>query len=167
MGDGSAKQFKDAISREITAAPIEMDPFRRRRTLAMTAHILKTGDIVKLKKPYKPADFPQAKAPDWNGFAYGIVVEILETQMVVNGETYGGSGHPRRVSLHLYDTNGQLMIEPSFVEADLFIPSHVDFHLSELELYKIASESGYLVVQEPPDWEQLWATERAILSEFM
>ncbi|MEL6854675.1 MAG: hypothetical protein AAFO83_06145 [Cyanobacteria bacterium J06607_13] len=133
----------------------------------MTDHILKTGDIVKLKMPYKPAGFPQVKDPNWSGFVYGIVVEILATQMVVNGETYGGSDHPRRVSLHLYDTQGQLMIEPSFVEAGLLIPSYVDFHLSELELYKIASESGYLVVQEPPDWEQLLVAEQAILSEFM
>ena len=134
----------------------------------MTDHILKTGDIVKLKTPYnKPADFPQAEAPDWSGFVYGIVVEVLATQLVVNGATYGGSDHPRRVSLHYYDTRGQLMIEPSFVKADLLIPSYVDFHLSELELYKIVSESGYLVVKEPPDWEQLLATEQAILSEFM
>ena len=132
----------------------------------MTAYILKTGDIVKLKAQYKPADFPQAKDPDWSGFTYGIVVEILETQMVVNGETYG-SGYPRRVSLHLYDASGQLMIEPDFAEDGLCIPSYVDFHLSELELYKIATESGYLPVPEPPDWEELWATERAILSEFM
>lgn len=134
----------------------------------MTDHILKTGDIVKLKTPYKPpAGFPQVKAPDWSGFVYGIVVEILATQMVVNGETYGRSSHPRRVSLHLYDTQGQLMIEPSFIEAGLLIPSYVDFHLSELELYKIASESGYLAVQEPPDWEQLLVAEQAILSKFM
>ena len=132
----------------------------------MSAHIITTGDLVKLKAAYKPADFPQAKDPDWLGFTYGIVVKILETQLVVNGETYGG-GYPRRISLHLYDERGQLMIEPSFIAGGLFIPSYVDFHLSELELYKIASESGYLPVPEPPDWEALWATERAILSEFM
>lgn len=131
-----------------------------------TTHVLTTGDIVRLKDPYKPADFLQAKDPAWGGFTYGIVVEILETQMTVNGERYG-SGYPRRVSLNLYDASGQLMIEPSFVEAGLCIPSYVDFHLSELALYKIASELGYLPVPAPPDWEQLWASEQAILSEFM
>lgn len=30
---------------------------------------------------------------------------------MVNGEAYGG-GYPRRVSLHLYDERGQMMIEP-------------------------------------------------------
>lgn len=132
----------------------------------MTSHPLTTGDIVKLKQPYKPADFPQAKDPDWGGFAYGIVVEILETQLLVNGEAYGNP-YPRRVSLNLYDASGQLMIEPSFVEAGLCIPSYVDFHLSELELYKIASESGYIPVPDPPDWTQLLQSEMAILKEFL
>ena len=132
----------------------------------MTAHIITTGDIVKLKAPYKPADFPQAKDPDWGGFTNGIVVEILETQMLVNGEAYGNT-YPRRVSLNLYDASGQLMIEPDFVEAGLCIPSYVDFHLSELELYKIASETGYTPVPEPPDWTQLLKSEMSILSEFM
>lgn len=132
----------------------------------MTEHILSVGDIVKLKAPYKVSDFPQSSDPDWRGFTHGIVVEILSTQMIVNGESYG-SEYPRRVSLHLYDERGQLMIEPSFVEAGLCIPSYVDFHISELVLYKIASESGYLPVPNPPDWSQQWEAEKAILSEFM
>ena len=76
----------------------------------MADHILTTGDIVRLKAPYKVSDFPQASDPDWRGFTHGIVVEILSTQIIVNGERYG-SQHPRRVSLHLYDEHGQLMIE--------------------------------------------------------
>ena len=131
-----------------------------------TAHILTTGDIVKLKEPYKPADFPQARNPDWLGFAYGIVVEILSTQMIVNGEAYGNQ-HPRNVSLNLYDATGQMMIEPTFVEAALCIPTYVDFHVSELELYKIASETGYIPVASPPDWKQGWQQEKAVLSEFV
>lgn len=83
--------------------------------------------------------------------------------MIVSGEVYGNA-YPRRVSLNLYDANGQLMIEPSFVEVGLCIPSYVDFHLSELALYKIAITSGYLSVPEPPDWEQLWTLEKAMLT---
>ena len=138
----------------------------RHQPTVLTAHILTTGDIVKLKEPYKPADFPQAKNPDWPGFGYGIVVEILSTQMIVNGEAYGNQ-HPRNVSLNLYDATGQMMIEPTFVEAGLCIPTYVDFHVSELELYKIASETGYIPVASPLDWEQIWQQEKAVLSEFM
>lgn len=132
----------------------------------MSTHILATGDIVRLKEPYRLADFPQAKHPDWKGFEYGIVVEILATQMLVNGDHYGDE-HPRNVSLNLYDATGQMMIEPTFVEAGLCIPSYVDFHISELTLYKIASESGYTPVPNPPDWEKIWQQEKAILSEFI
>ncbi|MGB3766525.1 MAG: hypothetical protein WA947_08195 [Phormidesmis sp.] len=131
----------------------------------MDVHMLATGDIVKLKKPYRPGDFPQAKNSDWKGFGYGIVAEILTTQMIVNGDRYGDE-HPRNVSLNLYDATGQMMIEPSFIEAGLCIPSYVDFHVSELELYKIASESGYIPVPNPPDWEKVWTQEKAVLSEF-
>ena len=65
----------------------------------MSTHILTTGDIVKLKEPYRLSDFPQSKNSDWRGFEYGIVVEILTTQMVVNGDCYGDE-HPRNVSLN-------------------------------------------------------------------
>ena len=75
----------------------------------MTDHILTTGDIVKLKAPYKLSEFPQASDPTWRGFTHGIVVDVLSTQIVVNGEAYG-SEYPRRVSLNLYDESGQLMI---------------------------------------------------------
>ena len=57
--------------------------------MAMNDYKLTTGDIVKLKSPYKPADFPQARNLDWPGFGYGIVVDILTTQMIVNGAAYG------------------------------------------------------------------------------
>jgi hypothetical protein len=118
-----------------------------------------------LKKPYKPAAFPQASKTDWPGFGYGIVVEILTTQMIVNGNAYGNQ-HPRNISLNLYDATGQLMVEPTYIKAGLCIPSYVDFHVSELELYKIATESGYVPVPNPPDWERIWTQEKAVLSEF-
>lgn len=132
----------------------------------METHILTTGDIVKLKQPYRPDDFAQLKDLAWKGFDYGIVVQILSTQMLVNGESYGNH-HPRNVSLNLYDASGQLMIEPTFINAGLCIPSYVDFHISELVLYKIADESGYRPVSNPPDWDRQWTQDMSILSEFM
>lgn len=132
----------------------------------MRNHILTVGDIVRLKEPYRVADFPQAKNPDWVGFGFGIVAEILSTQMIVNGEAYGDQ-HPRNVSLNLYDATGQMMIEPSYVAAGLCIPSYVDFHVSELELYKIATESGYSPVSNPPDWSLIFEREQSILKEFL
>ncbi len=132
----------------------------------MNNHTLTTGDIVKLKSPYKPDGFPQVKNPHWPGFGYGIVAEILTTQMIVNGAAYGDQ-HPRNVSLNLYDATGQMMIEPMYVEAGLCIPSYVDFHISELELYKIATESGYSPVSNPPDWSLVFEREQSILEEFL
>lgn len=134
--------------------------------MAMDDYKLTTGDIVKLKLPYKPADFPQARNLDWPGFGYGIVVDILTTQTIVNGAAYGDQS-PRNVSLNLYDATGQMMIEPMYVEAGLCIPSYVDFHISELELYKIATESGYRPVSNPPDWSLICDHEQSILNEFI
>lgn len=57
--------------------------------MAITEHVLTTGDIVRLKAPYKVSDFPQSSDPDWRGFTHGIVVEMLSTQSIVNGEPYG------------------------------------------------------------------------------
>jgi hypothetical protein len=131
----------------------------------MSDHVLTPGDIVKLKEPYRPADFPQDRNSEWSGFEYGIVAEIVSTQIVVNGNAYRNQ-QPRNVSLNLYDATGQMMIEPTYIEAGLLIPSYVDFHVSELVLYKIATESGYVPVSDPPDWEKVWAQEKAVLSEF-
>ena len=58
------------------------------------------------------------------------------------------------------------MIYPNYIEQGLLIPSYVDFHLSELELYKIASETGYRPVSDPPNWNEVWDQEVAVLEEF-
>ena len=51
------------------------------------------------------------------------------------------------------------MVHPEYIVAGLLVPSYVDFHLSELVLYKIATESGYRPVSDPPDWSLMWAQE--------
>lgn len=82
----------------------------------MKDYILKIGDIVKLKKPFKPEDWKYKKTPEdyknWQGFEFGIVVEIVSTQYTINGESYGNQEVPRVVSLHLYDAGGQLYMNP-------------------------------------------------------
>ena len=103
----------------------------------MSNHILTIGDIVRLKQPYRPEEWVSLKPTDWQGFEFGIVVEIVSHQFSVNGESYGNQQQPRNVSLHLYDATGQLMIFPQWLEKGLFIPSYVDCHLSELILYRI------------------------------
>lgn len=132
----------------------------------MTSHILNTGDIVKLKKPYRPEEWVLLKPTSWNGFEFGIVVEIVSYQFSVNGESYGNQQQPRNVSLHLYDATGQLMIERAWLKKGLFVPSYIEFHLSELVLYRIASQDGYETVKEPPDWGKVWDDEKSILREF-
>ncbi len=132
----------------------------------MTAHILNTGDIVKLSQPYRPEEWVRIKPTDWRGFEFGIVVEIVSHQFSVNGESYGNHQQPRNVSLHLYDATGQLMIFPQYLEKGLLVPSYVDFHLSELVLYRVASQDGYETVTEPPDWDKVWDDEKSVLQEF-
>lgn len=129
-------------------------------------HILALGDIVKLKKPYRPEEWTQHKPDDWKGFEFGLVVEMLDYQFTVNGECYGNAQIPRTVSLHLYDSTGQLFIPPQWIERGLLIPEYVDYHISQLILYKIATEQGYSPITEPPDWKQKWNEEMAILKEF-
>lgn len=92
---------------------------------------LSCGDLVKLKEPYQ------------GRYGYGIVVEILSRTR---------HKQPRNVSLHLYDEDGQLYIEPSYVTRGLMVPSYVDFHVSELIWYRRASDSGYYLIPDPPDW---------------
>lgn len=82
----------------------------------MTSPILNTGDIVKLKQPYRPKEWVLLKPTSWNGFGFGIVVEIVSYQFSINGESYGNQQQPRNVSLHLYDAMGQLMIFPQWLE---------------------------------------------------
>jgi hypothetical protein len=82
---------------------------------------ISVGDIVKLKEPYSVEETRKS-------YEYGIVVEHLDS---------------KSVSLHLFDKTGQLYIYPSYVEKGLMIPTYVDFHCVELELYKKAKELGY------------------------
>lgn len=129
-------------------------------------HILTTGDIVKLKQTYRPQEWVCLKPKDWTGFEFGIVVEIVSAQFSVNGEAYGNGQQPRNVSLHLYDAGGQLMIYPQYLEKGLLVPTYVDFHLSELVLYRIANQDGYETVKEPPDWDKVWEDEVSVIKEF-
>lgn len=46
------------------------------------------------------------------------------------------------------------------------IPEYVDFHVSELILYKIAIEEDYIPVTDLPNWVQKRDEEMAILQEF-
>jgi hypothetical protein len=89
------------------------------------------GDLVKLKDPYQ------------GRYGYGVVVEISSRTRY---------GQPRNVSLHLYDDEGQLCIEPSYVAQGLMVPTYVDFHVSELIWYRRASDQGYYPIPNPPDW---------------
>ncbi len=129
-------------------------------------HILTTGDIVRLKQPYRPEEWVLLKDETWQGFKYGIVVEIISSQFSVNGEAKGDRQQPRNVGLHLYDAGGQLMIYPDWVEKGLLVPTYVDFHLSELILYRIANQDGYETVTNPPDWDKVWEDEASILQEY-
>jgi hypothetical protein len=133
----------------------------------MTQHILTCGDIVKLKEPYRPEEWVYRQPQTWKGFEFGIVVQIVSCQFSINGDRYGDGQTPRNVSLHLYDAAGQLMIEPLYLEQGLLIPSYVDYHVSELVLYKIASESGYIPVPNPPNWDKVWEQEQSVLEEFL
>lgn len=129
-------------------------------------HILTTGDIVKLKQTYRPEEWVLIKDKAWRGFEFGIVVEIVSSQFSVNDEAYGNGQQPRNVSLHLYDASGQLMIYPQYLERGLLVPTYIDFHLSELVLYRVATQDGYETVTEPPDWDKVWDDEKSILREF-
>lgn len=95
---------------------------------------LQPGDLVRLKEPFR------------GRYGYGIVVLILSHA--------GGrrDGHPRNVSLHLFDDQGQLYIEPCHIARGLMVPCYVGFHVSELIWYRRAAESGYCIVSDPPDW---------------
>ena len=117
--------------------------------------IISLGDIVKLNGPYKMREWKKLKPADWPGFEYGIVVEITSQMRIMQGVTRPPIMHPRNVSLNLYDRSGQLYIEPLYIEKGLLIPTYVDFHISELTLYKIATETGYYTVRNPPDYSNL------------
>lgn len=123
---------------------------------------LALGNIVKLKKPYKPQLFTEherkqrqqimsllrAKQSDphplakeqmamwdgWAGFSYGIIVEHIGRNAM--GEF--------NVSLQLYDPElGVIFMGPNN------IPEYVDCSSSEFTLWKIATETGYYNEPQP------------------
>ncbi len=82
------------------------------------------ADIVRLKKPYRPGGQRQH-----GPFGFGIVAEILH--VLPDGRT-------RNVSLYLYDPDRkEVFLGPNG------IPCFVDFHCSQIELYKRATDQGY------------------------
>lgn len=86
------------------------------------------ADIVRLREPYYPAygAGDRQRGP----FSFGIVAEILSTFP---------DGRTRTVSLYLYDPERkEIFLGPNK------IPEFVDYHCSEIELYKRASEQGYI-----------------------
>ena len=87
------------------------------------------ADIVRLRKPYG-LQIDRQKGP----FTFGIVAEIL---------TVLPDGRTRNVSLYLYDPGRkEIFLGPNG------IPEFVDFHCSEIELYKRATDMGYTPLAE-------------------
>ncbi|MBI3468290.1 MAG: hypothetical protein HY000_35245 [Planctomycetes bacterium] len=90
------------------------------------------GDIVRLKKPYHPVIGTDRQR---GSFRFGIVAEIL---------TVLPDGRTRNVSLYLYDPERrEIFLGPNA------IAEFVDFHCSEFELYKRASQQGYIPLVPP------------------
>ena len=111
-----------------------------------------TGDIVRLKQPYKVDDFRFNKQflaalsnendsdydlsdrlyQEWQGFTFGIVNQVLSKDL---------DGSPRRVSLFLYypQDNGVWLTYPCVRN----VPTFVDFNVNELELYHLSSASTF------------------------
>ena len=90
------------------------------------AHV-ELGDIVRLRKPYQPVRGSDRQS---GPFGFGIVAEIL---------TVLPDGRTRNVSLYLYDPDRrEIFLGPNG------IAEFVDFHCAEFELYKRATEQGYI-----------------------
>ncbi|WAL58036.1 hypothetical protein [Thermocoleostomius sinensis] len=89
---------------------------------------LSLGDIVRLKHPYRSQDWAARKSSSWRGFEFGIVAEF---------------GDDEKVSLFLYDADGQLFLVPALSPQALVIPTYVEFDVTELVRYEIVTESGY------------------------
>ena len=82
---------------------------------------LKLGDIVRLRVPHGTPK---------RSFRFGIVAEMLSALP---------DGSIEEVSLYLYEpTTKEILLGPNH------IPEYVDFHTSEFELYKRASDDGYV-----------------------
>jgi hypothetical protein len=94
------------------------------------------GDVVLLKKPYNPSR--RAGDRQVGPFPLGIVAEIIH--VLPDGRT-------RNVSLYLYDPlRREMFLGPNA------IPEYVDYHCSEFELYKRASEQGYIPLVPRDQW---------------
>lgn len=96
----------------------QFTPFESEQ-LKIKARVL--GSKVKLHEPYRPSDDPRAKSKEWEGYQYGIVVEVLAFN-------YRPKLAVRNVSLHLFDTQGNLYLLPC---KDRPISTFVDFNVSE------------------------------------
>ena len=94
---------------------------------------LEQGDLVKLRESYL------------GRYTYGIVVQI------VRRSRSRGVSYPRDLTLHLYDDQGQLFIEPTYQAKGLMVPQYVDFHVSELDWYRKASDHGQGTTPYLPD----------------
>jgi hypothetical protein len=82
------------------------------------------ADIVRLKKPFV-CKIGRQKVP----FTFGIVAEIVAVLP---------DGRPRNVALYLYDPGRkEISMGPNN------IPEVVDFHCSEIELYRRATDDGF------------------------
>jgi hypothetical protein len=83
------------------------------------------GDIVRLKEPFVEKIGRQKVS-----FTFGIVAEIVATLP---------DGRTRNVCLYLYDPERkEIAFEPNGV------PESVDFHCSEIELYRRATDSWWM-----------------------
>jgi hypothetical protein len=81
---------------------------------------LSIGNIVRLKKPWRELHNRE--------YRWGIIVQHAGMNFM---------GHPK-VSLHLFDERGRLLIEEG-----KRIPEYADFVASEFVVWKIASQLGY------------------------
>jgi len=110
---------------------------------------LALGNIVKLNEPYsidrnprhRPAEPGQCTCgfgfEGYDGFREHLKQSGYRFGIIVEHIGYNWRGEPR-VSLHLYDDEGFLLMGPNN------IPGYVDFAAAEFQVHKIASESGYL-----------------------
>jgi hypothetical protein len=55
---------------------------------------------------------------------------------------------------------------PSYIKAGLMVPTYYESHISDLILYRIATDEGYYTVRDPPDWNKVWEDEKSILRDF-
>jgi hypothetical protein len=91
---------------------------------------VRPGDIVRLKKPFVEK-IDRQKVP----FPFGIVAEIVAVLP---------DGRPRNVGLYLYDPGRkEILLGPYGT------PAVLDYHCSEIELYKRATDDSYPPLIQP------------------